>query len=323
MIINAPLRSGVNIGTWNLSKVTKVCNGGTWSEDPNNFATDAQLNALAASGKEVVYSVCLKRTPAQELAEVNRYISKGITINSVRLGNEESQDSSLDGVWQNAAFAFGESEAEIYFNKAQLYSAVLPYSKIYSGEFPSNQQGVRFKLFREGWNSKLISLMGPTDRLDMHIYQNYGKVEIDLSYFDTVATWPNGVVIIESGVASSTITTSTDVYTITVGLWTKIRAKMRSIDEFGLQLMENLTSNIGLVFNGALTPLGEWINGLYINGEEPGDPVVRVVYVHYLFPAWISGIYSYGLYDLSDGRKRVFAKSLKSEALVEGSIWVN
>jgi hypothetical protein len=323
MIVNAPLRNNVDISTWGLSKVNTICNGGTWTRDPLNFATDAQLQALAASGKDVIYSVCLARTPEQELAEVNRYLSFGVSIVAVRLGNEENQYVDMTGIWIPAAYAYGEAQGAQYVTNVQPYADILPFPRIYSGEFPSNMQGTRFELFREGWNKGISDNINAEDKIDMHIYQNQDKLinqsqQIDLSYLKlTPHPVSNKFVIIESGIPIQTVVDENSFVSQTISLWERIIEALRPEDEFGVQLMEQAEFPIGMVYNGKLTELGEWVNGLFYE-EEPKVVVTRIPYT---FVSWFSGLYLYGLYDLSDGRKKVFARFFKSEAPSVGDEW--
>lgn len=330
MIVNAPLRAGVNIDTWGLSLVPTICNGGTWTRDPLNFATEAQLIALAALGKDVVYSVCLARTPEEELAEVNRYLSYGVKIVAVRLGNEESQYVDMAGVWVPVAYTTGLTRGAEYVAAVQPYADILPFPRIYSGEFPSNQQGERFQLFRQGWNKGISDNVNVEDRIDLHVYQNQSKDPIDLSYLSLDPGLPNKYIIIESGIPSQSIVDQTTVPAETINLWEKIRAELREDDEFGVQLMEQTEFPIGLVYEGELTDLGIWINDLFYIGEEPVDPnnpeepaepKVTITRIPLRFASWFSGIYSYALYDLSDGRKNVFARFFKNEAPSVGDEW--
>ena len=170
MIVNAPLRGGVNIDTWGLSLVTKICNGGTWTRDPLNFATEAQLIALAALGKDVVYSVCLARTPDKELDEINRYISYGVNIVAVRFGNEESQ-YEVAGVGEVVNYELGRIRGAAYVARVQEYVDKFPtYPRIYAGEFPSNMQNPVVALFRAGWNKGISENIRPEDVIDLHVY---------------------------------------------------------------------------------------------------------------------------------------------------------
>ena len=317
MITNAPLRNGVDIKTWGLCKVDTICNGGTWSEDPLNYATSTQLTDLAASKKKVIYSICMARTAAQEASEIQRYLTFGVDVIAVRFGNEESQDISLSGITQGQSYAHGFTEGQAYMVRTAPYAALLTLPKIYSGEFPSNQQGARFSTFRKGWNDAIVSLAQPEDKIDMHVYQRMDKPEIDLSYFDEIVAWVNPIVVIESGVNTATINSSVNFEVESIKVWQKIIAKMRPQDEMGFQLLENPTSPVGLVFNGSLTGLGIWVNSIILS-----VPTIRVIRIPYLFPAWISGVYLYGVYDLSDGRINVFKKFFKSEAPTIGEEWI-
>jgi len=265
MIVNAPLRGNINITTWYLSLIKYLCNGRTWTRDPKNFATDKQLQELAVLGKPIIYSVCLARTPKDELAEIKRYEGFGIEILGVRYGNEEGFHAFKKSKDPNTS----EKDCLVYIKRSKEFQ--FGYNEIYCGEFVRNTQASG--KYRSRWNDYLRANISQEARIDLHVYQDWSKPDISLDYFDETSKWEQSLVIIESGINTSTVGDKTDFYPRTIALWDRIIEKLRNKDIMGVQLMESI-SPVGLIHEGKLTPLGEWVNK---NEEVNTVTIIKIV----------------------------------------------
>jgi hypothetical protein len=256
MIVNSPPR-GYDFNDHLIVPFRYVTNGGTWSKDPLNYATDAQLSVWGSNGYSVVYSVCLQRSPQQEVDEIARYKSFGIKVDRSRLGNEEDDGSVLDNSvdpWEA-----GWQYADAYVAKAAAYKQAIETAYpdmefILTAPFPSNQQTQKQTMKRIGWCAR-IDQEPLAIGVDMHVYDRCNPInKIDMSlapafegrkrFFLEVGAIP---------VFSQDIWMSRSIETLQM-----VRAIAREGDEVGVQVMEN-NVGIGLIMNKSLTAWGDHV----------------------------------------------------------------
>ena len=300
-IVNCPIRDGLDFESWRqvLAPDVLLCvPGGTISQKPaESVMTDAEISALAALGNKVIYSVNLRRTPGQEVIELNRLLSAGIQIHSIRFGNENYGDEDIkltNAIQANECFDYGQAGGQAYFDKTVAFKeafAGYPGIRIYVGAYPSNQffnsnpAGDRTNPFRKGFTSKVYELITPQDAIDFHVYDRF-KVEggIDfVSLEEYMADYPNPIYTIEAGVIKETLPdwpntlegfTPRSIY-VMENLFQLLKGKHIP----GVHLMERTTEAIGLVYQGQITEYGIAFKGLVGDDEvviddpnNPGNP---------------------------------------------------
>jgi hypothetical protein len=260
--INSVPRDGVLAENHEKVGCKTVVNGGTWSKNPANKATDQQLMQWGAYGYNVIYSVCLQRTPLEEVAEIARYKSFGIKITHCRLGNEEDNDVKLLDIPMSQSRAFGHDAADKYVDRSEPFKDAIAtaYSSmqfILTAPLPSNQQGERYTSFRLGWCDRIHEEpLGIS--VDMHVYDRCIEDNpIDLSL--TPSFTGRDRYFLEVGA----------LYNNSYPLWLErskrtmhlVRGIARYGDVVGVQLMEN-DNGIGLIQFGNLTDWGKFYVGL-------------------------------------------------------------
>lgn len=269
MIINAPLRPNTSPETWGLVNCRFICNGGTWTEDPLNYAKDSHLAILGQNGYKMVYSTCLARSVSEEFDELARYISHGIEIVAVRIGNEDYNSVKIPGVPPSQAFARGRVEASNYIAKSREHFEAFDeagFETIYNAPMPSNQQDERFTLFRQGWCAEIHEEMPLNVGVDLHVYDRCGAIPISfdlLPEFEGRKRWFIEIGALYNGDSVLFLERSKRVFT-------EMRRVVRGSDVLGFQLMEN-GNGLAFLLNGDLTELGEF------HQEQDWRRVVRVI----------------------------------------------
>lgn len=260
-LINTPQRAGAKASENVKVSCKDICNGGTWSKDPLNKASDAQLTELGFLNYRVVYSVCLARTPEEEVAEIKRYLAFGIYIPEVRLGNEEDSDIKLNTVGGNEARQFGYDAANDYWFRVQPYIEAIraefpQMGFILTAPYPSNQQGQRYTLFRLGWCDR-VAETPLSYGVDMHVYDRCEPVPITLDLlpvFEGRERWFIEVGALYNGNGAIWLERSKRVFLMLMAL-------CRKGDKLGIQLMEN-NAGTGLLMNGVLTEWGKFYESI-------------------------------------------------------------
>jgi len=326
VIGNSPFRDGVSPKTWNKVNVTHFTTGGTLSRDPEYFLTDQQLLDVASTGLKEVYSSCLFRDSGSEASEVLRHESFGIDIPFIRFGNEEGNYSTyaslvtLETAYVTGAFAAQEYVANMQ-SRREAFEAIGDYTYIYCGVFVSNQVGPRLNEFRRGWNDGLTSSISANDIIDLHVYKRLGPEypdSISMDYFfDEVHGWANRVCIIESGVTVDTIPTASFGVPSAEGIaeflseteitWSNVKNSLRSTDIMGVQLIEDVSNAVGLLFGGEITAVGEIFQRLFPRyGEDRSE--LGKDYFSYFFPTQTADRIKINLinYLLTNKKERVF-----------------
>lgn len=268
MIINAPLRHNISPDTWGLIDCRFICNGGTFTEDPLNYAKDSHLAILGQNGYKMVYSTCLARSISEELDELARYISHGIDIVAVRIGNEDYNSVKIPGVRPSEAYARGRLEADKYINHAMTHYLAFHgagYETIFNAPFPSNQQDERFTLFRQGWCDEIHDLPLHIG-VDMHVYDRCRPVPINFDLmpeFEGRKRWFIETGALYEGDPVLFLERSERVFT-------EMRKRVKGTDVLGFQLMEN-DNGLAFLFNGIVTELGEF------HQQQDWSRVTRVI----------------------------------------------
>lgn len=324
IIGNSPFRTGVNPKSWGLANVTHFTTGGTLSRDPLHFLTDEQLLDVASTGLKEVYSLCLGRTPQREFQEVLRHESFGIDIPFIRLGNEEGNYIKPTGVTIDVIWQWGFDRAVEHVAAVNIYKNLFPsdtYRFIYCGMFVSNQVGERINLYRDGWNQGLRSAIGPNDIIDLHIYRKMDKDRVNMDYFNEINSWENPVCIIECGVDTKTIPLGGegDFIIQTEEIWGDVKNSLREKDIMGVQLIENLGERTGLIFDGALTEIGEIFNQLFPKVIAPPSITIVEIYKHWV--SYLSPFTDWLRFTLSDGTVTEFLSFSKGTGPVVGDVW--
>lgn len=293
-IVNCPIRDGLDFESWRqvLAPDVLLCvPGGTISQKPaESVMTDAEINALAALGNKVIYSVNLKRTPAEEVIQVERLLSAGIQIHSIRFGNENYGDPGIklnNTIPVDQCFAYGEAGGQAYFDKTVAFKeafAEYPGIRIYVGAYPSNQffnpnpNFNRTNPFREGFTSKVYELITPQDAIDFHVYDRFKLDEgIDFTYLQQcVDNYPNPVYTIESGVITQNLPSPEDFTPRSTYVMENLFQILKGKNIPGVHLMEQTDQPIGLVYQGQITDYGIAFKGLVGDDEvvidDPNDP---------------------------------------------------
>lgn len=291
-IVNCPIRDGLDFESWRLVLAPDVLlcvPGGTISQKPaESVMTDAEINALAALGNKVIYSVNLERTPEEEVIQLNRLLSAGIQIHSIRFGNENYGDEGIklnNTVPTDQCFTFGEAGGQAYFDKTVAFKeafAGYPGVRIYVGAYPSNQffnsnpNFNRTNPFREGFTSKVYELIRPEDAVDFHVYDRF-KVEggIDFVYLQQyMSNYPNPVYTIESGVITETLPSPEDFTPRSIYVMENLFQIQKGKHIPGVHLMEQTNKAIGLVYQGQITDYGIAFKALVPEdtSEDPNNP---------------------------------------------------
>jgi phage baseplate assembly protein W len=329
VIGNSPFRNGVSPETWNKVNVTHFTTGGTLSRDPLYFVSASFLEEVATTGLKEVYSSCLARDPDTEANEVLRHQSFGVDIPFIRFGNEEGNYSpSASLVTIDTAYVTGSIAAQQYVAEMQprreAFEDIGDYTYIYCGVFVSDQVGTRLNEFRRGWNDGLTSSINPNDIIDLHVYKRLDRkppafpdsVSMDY-FFDEVHGWANRVCIIESGVTVDTIPTSSfgvptaegraEFLSKTEITWNNVKNSLRSTDIMGVQLIEDVTNPVGLLFEGEITAVGEIFQRLFPRYSEGRSELGRD-YFSYFFPTQTADKIKINLinYLLTDKKERIF-----------------
>ena len=259
VIVNSPLRGNIVPSKWGLIKSKLITNGGTWSKDPLQYADDADLALLGSKGYEMIYSICLARTPAQEVAELTRYKAHGLIIKKSRLGNEEDADVKLNDVPKNKCFPKGMEEANSYTIRAKghkeaIRAAFPDMEFILTAPFPSNEQGERYTLFRQGWCARIHEEPIPIG-VDMHVYDRCGPIPISLDLmpdFEGRKRYFIEVGAIHAGDNALWFERTKRVMLL-------MKPFMRLGDTLGIQSMDN-ANGTALLHGGNITALGQWFN---------------------------------------------------------------
>jgi len=260
-VVNAPLRDGVSISEQAGVLCKNICNGGTWTRDPLNKATDKQLSDLGMANYNLIYSVCMARTPDEEVIEILRYLSHGIVITDYRVGNEEYDKSKNSNKPFTKSRAFGFTECRDFLNRGKPFvdaiKAIIPTATfIYPAPFPTEQFSQYNTDFRLGWCDRLQ--MEPIEfSVDLHIYDRCDNVPINMSLLPDFTGRRR--FFIEVGA----------IYKTDYNLWLErskmtmklVRGIAREGDVVGVQVMEN-KSGTGLTKGGVLTDWGVFYNSL-------------------------------------------------------------